>query len=166
MKFNANIKKIFLIGAVLLMGGSIGIYWVCDARYLRAPSDMELQAILAKNKVQFKQIHEMLIADAINYVRVGERQLKISEARQNEYVKLLTEVGASVVRSNGSTSKFIYASSGLSLFSFEWQKGIEYGEDACGREIDSLDDPSNFDVDMPYCRKIDGEWYLIFEKFS
>ena len=159
-------RNIFSLLVLMLLCLVAVLWWTADPWFLSAPNDVDLRAEFMRKRSEFDGIRRMLTVDGITYLRSGHHNERIPNARQAEYDRLLRVVDEPIVRSDGNVSKFIYASGGLFSIGPGWQKGIQYGSDGCGEMVASLDNPRNLDSGIPYCKKIEEEWFLMLEKFD
>jgi hypothetical protein len=166
MKISRRIKILVWVALFVILMISGFAFWMSDPLFLMAPSDDRLREKFVSHKAVFEKIHEMAIADSVYYLEIGHKNKGMDGVRQLEYFRLLKEIGGPTIRSDGSVSKYIYASGGLSAIGPGWQKGIKYRLEGCGVEIENLGAPKELEGDMSYCRKIDREWYILFEKFN
>lgn len=162
--------RVILFLTITLVVVSAIIFWMADPLYLKAPKDSELRTIFREHRSAFEQLGHMVVEDSESYLTKSHMDVRLNDARKNEYQNLLSEIHHSgLIITTGPQSKvrFIFAIGGLSAIGPGWLKGIEYvpeGVDPAGDILENLDQPSSLAEEGVYLHQIESKWFVIFQK--
>ncbi len=153
------------------MVGSLWL-WVNDPLDLQPPKDSRLIATLLQKKNVFERIVTMAQEDGEPGWRpdVNSDQKPLPAERVKSYKNLISELGSGVVVTWDHTSggvNFIFVTGGTLLaVGAEWFKGIAYipnRQEEDGTLLQSLDGAKRLEAGV-YLRKIDENWFLLYER--
>jgi hypothetical protein len=148
------------------------LFWLADPLQLRSPRDMELIAIFREHRASFERLRQMATEDVrqVTYITEVDIEGNISEARKQEYRRLLSEIYPKlrVSPDYDASVRFVFAGGGLSAISSGWLKGIanvpgntrKYGD-----VIQDLDGSRALPSGV-YLRQIDSRWFLVYQQID
>lgn len=144
----------------------MAIFLMVDPYYIFATKDSKLIELFQKNKGDFIMLREMMLGDSESFISPSNVDARLVESRRQQYLILLSKIGNPTIFSDGKVAKYIYASGGVSAIGSEWIKGLKYDGECVDEEVISLDNLNSLSRNMHYCRKIEGNWWIIFEAFD
>jgi hypothetical protein len=173
---------LFLFFGVFLICSSIFFYgaYTDNESYKNAPTDQALIEIFRKHKSTFETLHQMINKDPGWYYSTTTQDPRLSEAKNREYRKLLSEINSNLVavtsrqysdaddtdiNNSSHDINFIFASGGTLINIPQWQKGIYYLTKnsrfrQTGTFVDNLDNPDSLPKGRFYFHAIEGNWYV------
>lgn len=160
-----------LVVALVVMVGSLWL-WVNDPLDIQPPKDSNLIALFSRKRNVFERIVTMAQEDGEPGWRpdVSSDQKPLPVERVKCYKNLISELGSGVVvtwdHKSGGVN-FIFSTGGTLLaVGSEWFKGVAYIpniQEEDGALIQSLDGARRLEAGV-YLRKIDKNWFLLYER--
>jgi len=152
----------------------VGLYlWIFNPLALGRPKDRELIALFRDHRESFERLRTMAIEDSGSIAYLSKDSLDksaLSEARQNEYITLLSGIRRNLTVGTGPHQvMFHFAQGGIgSVIARSWTEGITYlpaGYERGGVIVKSLDD-MGIHNDGVYLVPIEQNWYLVFSQMD
>ena len=146
--------------------------WFLNPLALCRPKDQELITIFHGHRDAFERLRTMAVEDSRVISYVSQDSLKssaLSEARRNEYLRLLSGIRRDLTVGAGSHQvTFHLAGGGVGLaIARSWVEGITYLSDGSEKGcviVKSLDDLGVNVRDGVYLVPIERNWYLVFSQ--
>ena len=158
-----------LVFAIGFLG--IFLFWLADPLNFRAPKDQKLIKVLQDHREAFEKLRSMAVEDSSSLSYFSEstlRKSKLSETRQKEYERLLSEIRPGLIETvdNDNVVRFIFASGGLLSIGPGWLKGIEFIPGNFEREGIAASNLDKMRTAAPgvYLRAIDSNWFLLYQR--
>jgi hypothetical protein len=160
-----------LILALIAVVGSLWL-WVNDPLDLQPPKDSDLIALFSRQKSIFERIVTMAHEDGERGWLMGANipQRTVPVERVKSYETLTSELGPNVNilwENKSGTVLFTFQTGGsLLAVGAEWWKGIEYIptlQEEDGTLMPRLDGARRLAAGV-YLRKIDQNWFLLYER--
>jgi hypothetical protein len=147
--------------------------WRFNPLAIGRPKDRELIAIFRDHREAFERLRTMAIEDSGAIAYLSKDSLKkstLSEARQNEYLSLLSGVRRNLTVGAGSHQvTFHFSGGGVGLaIARSWTEGITYlptGYEKGCVIVKSLDGLGTHN-DGVYLVPIEGNWYLVYSNLD
>jgi hypothetical protein len=167
------VRIIWVTAAFVLIASlvvSLFALYLGDPLFLRAPNDESIINLFREHHGELSQLQRMASDDGVGYLSASHLDGISNMKRKQEYASLLAQIrpGLIVARSNHST-RFILASGGLSAIGPGWMKGIEHfdeGFQPTGIPSQELDRPSTLPIGAVSIRKIDSNWFIVFQRLE
>ena len=153
------------------MAGSLSL-WLNDPLDLQSPKDRDLITLFSQKRSVFEGIVTMAQQDGEPGWRpdVSSTQNPLPAERVKSYKNLISELGSGVVvtwdHKSGGVNFILKFGGALLAVGAEWWKGIAYipnRQDVDGTLIESLDGAKQLEAGA-YLRKIDKNWFLLYER--
>jgi hypothetical protein len=148
-----------------LMSGILG------NKAVRAPTYAQIIRILNDRRASFEKLSALVLEDASKGPWFSESWLSplLNDERRQVYRDLLRQIrpGLVVGISKGSV-RFIFVSTGVAIGP-GWFKGVARITDdprSWGTVVGDLDHPRVLTADTLYLRRIESNWYIVFERSS
>lgn len=161
--------KVFLYFVAMCVAIGALLALLADPLFLRAPKDRDLISLFQAHRATFERLRQMAAEDSgvVSHFAESRLDVRLSEARRQEYKRLLPKVGSGlVITTSHSAVRFRLASGGLLAIGPGWLKGIEYVTSSVDREgtvVDDLDHPAALAAGGVYLRQIEPHWFVVFQ---